>query len=59
MSNKRPPLSSDPVPTEHQSLPEVLRVRVAFADTDAMGVAWHGNYLRWFEMACDTTGVGV
>jgi acyl-CoA thioester hydrolase len=24
---------------------------VAFADTDAMGVAWHGNYLRWFEMA--------
>ena len=30
---------------------EVLRVRVAFADTDAMGVAWHGNYLRWFEMA--------
>ena len=32
-------------------MPEVLRVRVAFADTDAMGVAWHGNYLRWFEMA--------
>jgi acyl-CoA thioester hydrolase len=30
--------------------PEVLRVRVAFADTDAMGVAWHGAYLRWFEM---------
>ncbi len=30
---------------------EVLRLRVAFADTDAMGVAWHGNYLRWFEMA--------
>ena len=26
-------------------------MRVAFADTDAMGVAWHGNYLRWFEMA--------
>jgi acyl-CoA thioester hydrolase len=32
-------------------MPEVLRVRVAFADTDAMGVVWHGNYLRWFEMA--------
>jgi len=30
---------------------EALRVRVAFADTDAMGVAWHGTYLRWFEMA--------
>ena len=23
--------------------------RVAFADTDAMGVAYHANYLRWFE----------
>ena len=34
-----------------QGLREVLRVRVAFADTDAMGVVWHGNYLRWFEMA--------
>ena len=30
---------------------EVLQVRVAFADTDAMGVVWHGNYLVWFEMA--------
>lgn len=24
---------------------------MAFAETDAMGVAWHGNYLRWFEQA--------
>jgi acyl-CoA thioester hydrolase len=37
--------------TTHGHLTEALRVRVAFADTDAMGVAWHGNYLRWFEMA--------
>ncbi len=29
---------------------EVVTARVAFADTDAMGVAWHGNYLVWFEM---------
>ena len=35
----------------HGRMTEALRVRVAFADTDAMGVAWHGNYLRWFEMA--------
>lgn len=35
----------------HGHMTEALRVRVAFADTDAMGVAWHGNYLRWFEMA--------
>jgi acyl-CoA thioester hydrolase len=51
MSNKRPPHSRHSDPTGHRALPEVLRVRVAFADTDAMGVVWHGNYLRWFEMA--------
>jgi len=49
--NKPRQPSSPPDPTGHQALPEVLRVRVAFADTDAMGVVWHGNYLRWFEMA--------
>jgi acyl-CoA thioester hydrolase len=32
-------------------MPEVLRLRVQYADTDAMGVAWHGSYLRWFERA--------
>ncbi|MHB8837274.1 MAG: acyl-CoA thioesterase [Candidatus Methylomirabilia bacterium] len=50
MSNKRPPRASQPATPGPRALPEVLRVRVAFADTDAMGVAWHGNYLRWFEM---------
>ena len=25
--------------------------RVRFAETDAMGVTYHGNYLPWFEMA--------
>lgn len=30
---------------------EGLRVRVRFADTDAMGVVYHGNYLRFFEAA--------
>lgn len=24
-------------------------VRVHWADTDAAGVVWHGNYFRWFE----------
>lgn len=51
MSARRPPHLNRPKPAAHQALLEVLRVRVAFADTDAMGVAWHGNYLRWFEMA--------
>jgi acyl-CoA thioester hydrolase len=51
MTKKRPSLCGHPAPGKHQALHEALRVRVAFADTDAMGVAWHGNYLRWFEMA--------
>ena len=24
--------------------------RVIYGDTDAMGIAYYGNYLRWFEM---------
>ncbi len=30
---------------------EVATVRVYFAETDGMGVAWHGNYAYWFEVA--------
>jgi acyl-CoA thioester hydrolase len=26
-------------------------VRVHWADTDAAGVVWHGNFFRWFESA--------
>jgi acyl-CoA thioester hydrolase len=51
MSDKRSPRFSQSDTTGHQAPPEVLRVRVAFVDTDAMGVAYHGAYLRWFEMA--------
>lgn len=25
--------------------------RVRYAETDAMGIVWHGNYLLWFEVA--------
>ena len=28
-----------------------LNLRVRYAETDAMGFAYHGNYLVWFEMA--------
>ncbi len=27
----------------------VTTVRVRYAETDQMGVAWHGNYIAWFE----------
>lgn len=33
-------------PTYFRSL-----VRVHWADTDAAGVVWHGNFFRWFESA--------
>jgi len=25
------------------------RIRVIYADTDAMGIVYHANYLKWFE----------
>ncbi len=28
-----------------------LIVRVRYQETDQMGVAWHGNYVGWFEIA--------
>lgn len=28
----------------------VTPVRVIFADTDAMGIVYHSNYIRWFEI---------
>jgi acyl-CoA thioester hydrolase len=36
---------------DNGGMERAYQVRVAFADTDAMGVAWHGAYLRWFEQA--------
>lgn len=27
-----------------------LSIRVIYADTDAMGVVYHTNYIRWFEI---------
>jgi len=27
-----------------------VKVRVIYADTDAMGIVYHTNYIRWFEM---------
>lgn len=26
-----------------------LKIRVIYADTDAMGIVYHTNYIRWFE----------
>jgi acyl-CoA thioester hydrolase len=28
----------------------LVRVRVIYADTDALGIVYHTNYIRWFEI---------
>lgn len=33
-----------------------LDINIRFSDTDAMGVVWHGNYLRFFEDAREAFG---
>ncbi|HON57913.1 MAG TPA: thioesterase family protein [Smithella sp.] len=32
------------------SVRNITKVRVLFADTDAMGVVYHTNYIKWFEL---------
>src|SRR5512143_2271977 len=32
------------------SEPHRLKIRVRYGDTDAMGIVYYANYLRWFEM---------
>ncbi|MBQ6516587.1 acyl-CoA thioesterase [bacterium] len=29
----------------------ISKQKVYYADTDAYGVVWHGNYIRWMEIA--------
>ena len=33
------------IPSSHK-----IETRVTYAETDAMGIAYYANYLRWFEM---------
>ncbi len=33
------------------SVASTSTLRVRYAETDQMGIAWHGNYLAWFEVA--------
>ena len=33
-----------------------VSINLRFSDTDAMGVIWHGNYLRFFEDAREAFG---
>lgn len=31
-------------------MPNRTKVRVIYADTDAMGIVYHTNYIKWFEI---------
>lgn len=33
-----------------------IELKVRFSETDAMGVVWHGNYLKFFEDARESFG---
>ncbi len=32
-----------------ESLTATMEIGIRFSETDAMGVVWHGNYLKYFE----------
>jgi acyl-CoA thioester hydrolase len=34
-----------------------IKIKVRFSETDAMGVIWHGNYLKFFEDARESFGI--
>lgn len=36
---------------EHRVLSATVAIRVPFQDADPAGVAWHGNYFRYFDTA--------
>jgi len=47
------PFDYDPfsIMTEHRALTATVEIRVPFQDADPAGVAWHGNYFRYFDTA--------
>lgn len=40
-----------PLPTDPAPLTVAVKHRASFSEVDAMAVAWHGRYPRFFEMA--------
>jgi acyl-CoA thioester hydrolase len=43
--------------TVETELRETVRVKIRFSEIDSMGVAWHGNYVCFFEDAREAFGV--
>lgn len=40
-----------------KNLTAEILINIRFGETDAMGVVWHGNYLKYFEDAREAFGV--
>ena len=38
-------------------LESTINIDVRFSETDAMGVVWHGNYLKYFEDGRESFGI--
>ena len=38
------------------SLTATEKIRVQFNETDALGIVWHGNYLKYFEVGREAFG---
>lgn len=38
------------------NLVDEKKIEIRYSDTDAMGVVWHGNYLRYFEDGRESFG---
>ena len=39
-----------------EELKAAVNIKIRFSETDAMGVVWHGNYLKFFEDAREYFG---
>ncbi|QYK47271.1 MAG: acyl-CoA thioesterase [Phycisphaeraceae bacterium] len=51
MRDLRSALAANPLPERAPSTEGSLRVRVRYCECDPMGVAHHGSYIPWLEMA--------
>jgi len=40
-----------------KALTASITINIRFGETDAMGVVWHGNYLKYFEDAREAFGI--
>ena len=45
------------IKVEEKFLSENISIRVRFSEVDAMGIVWHGHYIKYFEEGREALGV--